>query len=44
MIYCGQFGERILLLVKFYTINLLMKSYIWVVRSGNIIIGKKLHN
>jgi hypothetical protein len=43
-IYYGQFGQVILLLIKIYTINLLVKKYIQTVRSENIITGKNLYN
>jgi hypothetical protein len=43
-IYYGQFGQVILLLIKIYTINLLVKKYIQTVRSENIITEKNLYN
>jgi hypothetical protein len=42
--YKWQFGQGILLLVKIYTINLLINICMRVIRSGNIIAGKNLHN
>jgi hypothetical protein len=43
-IYCGQFRQGILLIVKICIIDLLVKNYMRAVRSRNIIAGKKLHN
>jgi hypothetical protein len=43
-IYYEQFSQRILLLVKIYTINLLIKNYIRIIRSETIIANRNLHN
>jgi hypothetical protein len=39
-----QFGQRMLLLVKTYTINLLIKKYMRTVQLGNIVASKNFNN
>jgi hypothetical protein len=39
-----QFSQKILLLVKIYRINLLIKIYMRTVQSENIANGKDLYN
>jgi hypothetical protein len=43
MIYicCRQLGQRILLLVKIYIINLFIKKYMRTIQSGNMLLVKK---